>query len=515
MKAFLMYRDRDFALSDPDPNNAPELTQDLDLATLFAAMAAGDEFLLGVAKKAVFNALQEPEAIVYRQQILADCLQHSNIARELYTIAVDGVECDRKVWASILGRTPEGVLYRSVELLQLFLGVLRRLKNAASAHIGEFRSDGLTRFFQMIAGELDDDFLMVVADHLERLNFRDGLLISAQLGEGNKGDQYVLLKTPQARQTWAERIHTWMEEITHRSASKYTYEIADRDEAGFRALSDLKGQGLSSIAVALAQSTEHILSFFTMLRTELAFYVGCLNLSERLAGKGEPICFPKPLPLSERVFSAHGLYNVSLTLNMGTRAIGNDVVAHRKRLVMITGANRGGKSTFLRSIGLAQMMMQCGMFVAANSFHANICDGVFTHFKREEDAMMKSGKLDEELSRMSKLIDRLRSNGLILLNESFASTNEREGSDIAMQMLRALLECGIKVFYVTHLFDLAHRLYLSRREDSLFLRAERLENGQRTYRLVEDEPLRTSYAEDLYNRIFQTTQGASELNPVK
>jgi len=129
--------------------------------------------------------------------------------------------------------------------------------------------------------------------------------------------------------------------------------------------------------------------------------------------------------------------------------------------------------------------------------------------------MMKSGKLDEELSRMSKLIDRLRSNGLILLNESFASTNEREGSDIAMQMLRALLECGIKVFYVTHLFDLAHRLYLSRREDSLFLRAERLENGQRTYRLVEDEPLRTSYAEDLYNRIFQTTQGTSELNPVK
>ncbi len=70
-------------------------------------------------------------------------------------------------------------------------------------------------------------------------------------------------------------------------------------------------------------------------------------------------------------------------------------------LVMITGANQGGKSTFLRSIGLAQLMMQCGMFVPAESLSSNVCDGIFINFKREEDATMKCGKLDEELSRMS------------------------------------------------------------------------------------------------------------------
>ena len=65
---------------------------------------------------------------------------------------------------------------------------------------------------------------------------------------------------------------------------------------------------------------------------------------------------------------------------------------------MITGANQGGKSTFLRSVGLAQLMMQCGMFVAAESLRASVGQRLFTHYKREEDAAMESGKLDEELA---------------------------------------------------------------------------------------------------------------------
>jgi DNA mismatch repair ATPase MutS len=184
------------------------------------------------------------------------------------------------------------------------------------------------------------------------------------------------------------------------------------------------------------------------------------------------------------------------------RAVGNDVGADGKLLVMITGANRGGKSTFLRGVGQAQLMMQCGMFVAAESFRANVCAGIFSHFKREEDASMRSGKLDEELGRMSAIVDQLKPNSIVLLNESFASTNQREAAEIARQIVRALLESGIKVVYVTHLFDLAHQFYLAQMNTALFLRAERLDDGRRTFRLVEGEPLPTSYGEDLYRRIF-------------
>lgn len=206
--------------------------------------------------------------------------------------------------------------------------------------------------------------------------------------------------------------------------------------------------------------------------------------------------------MGSAAFSSCGLYDVCLSLNLEGRAVGNDVAGDGKLLVMITGANRGGKSTFLRSAGLAQLMMQCGMFVPAESHRAEVRGGIFTHFKREEDAAMKSGKLDEELNRMSSIIDKIRPGGIALLNESFASTNEREGSEIARQIVRALLEAGVRVFYVTHMFDLAQGVYRSGLETALFLRAERLVDGRRTFRVVEGEPLPTSYGEDLYVRIF-------------
>jgi DNA mismatch repair ATPase MutS len=145
------------------------------------------------------------------------------------------------------------------------------------------------------------------------------------------------------------------------------------------------------------------------------------------------------------------------------------------------------------------------MFVPADSFRANVCPGVFTHFKREEDPSMRSGKLDEELARMSEIADRISSGSLMLFNESFAATNEREGSEIARQVIRALVERGVKVFYVTHLHDLAQSLFAKRMSNALFLRAEREADGRRTFRLVEGEPLPTSHGEDLYKRIFEGT----------
>jgi DNA mismatch repair ATPase MutS len=142
------------------------------------------------------------------------------------------------------------------------------------------------------------------------------------------------------------------------------------------------------------------------------------------------------------------------------------------------------------------------MFVPATSFHSSVCDGVFTHFKRDEDTSMVSGKLDEELRRMSDVVDRLTPTSMVLCNESFAATNEREGSEIARQVVRAMLESGVRLVFVTHLYDLAQGWYRQDGDQALFLRAERQEDGTRTYVLAEGEPLPTSFGPDLYEQVF-------------
>jgi DNA mismatch repair ATPase MutS len=115
---------------------------------------------------------------------------------------------------------------------------------------------------------------------------------------------------------------------------------------------------------------------------------------------------------------------------------------------------------------------------------------------------MKSGKFDEELSRMSDIVDNIEPGALVLFNESFAATNEREGSEIARQIVCALLEKRIEVFFVTHLYEFAHGFFQKQMGNAIFLRAERQADGGRTFKLVEGEPLQTSYGPDLYSTIF-------------
>ena len=81
-------------------------------------------------------------------------------------------------------------------------------------------------------------------------------------------------------------------------------------------------------------------------------------------------------------------------------------------------------------------MMQCGLFVTARSYRANVTRGIFTHFIREEDAGMTSGRLDDELRRMSAIAGQIEPHCLMLFNESFAGTNECEGSEIGWRRTR-------------------------------------------------------------------------------
>jgi hypothetical protein len=508
VKALLMYKDRDFDPSIQLPLNSEELIKDLELNTLLNAMSAGDEFLLKVARSALLSSLDDLEQIKYRQDILKDCLKNSLVIRDIYSIAGEAIEKQNKHFWRFQSRYPGTILHESVRTMQVFLVALKRLRELADKHVADFESEGFGIFFKMLQTELTDEYFLKVQNHLNRLEFPGGVLVSAELGKGDKGTNYILHKLQ--GQNWD--LTRWLISLLQMVLPKgislgappppQVYFLNPRDIAGAEALEILRNRGINLVANALVQSTDYLLNFFNMLRTELAFYIGCLNLSERLVKIGEPLSFPTPMLSHERHFSCVDLYDISLALNLSRKVVGNEVNADNRGVLIITGANQGGKSTFLRSVGLTQLMMQCGMFVPAKAFRANLCEGIFTHYKREEDRGMERGKLDEELSRMSTIVDNIRPNALILFNESFAATNEREGAEIAMQITSALLERDIKVFFVTHQFEFAHAFYKKRSNDAFFLRAERKADGSRTFKLLEGEPLQTSFGEDLYHKIF-------------
>ena len=514
MRVLLMYPDRDFdpeqlllqslirrfRREEPQSPISPHdqsLIQDLELDTLMGTMAGDDEFLFTVAREALLSGLRNSVGtILYRQQVLRDCIKNPDVVSEIYSLSVRTVEEARRHWWGLSSQYPSSLLHSSIELLEFLLKRLKELRECAEEHAHQFTSDGFSTLFALLVRELNDEYLARAHEHIADSKFRKGVMLSAELGEWNESTKLVLRKPSYGNENWLGRLFG-------KRPPGYTFYLADRDEAGGRILSDMRSRGITRVAIALGQSADHVLSFFKMLQTELAFYIGCLNLHNRLTGKTEPLCFPVPASTGSRRHRFSGLYDLCLSLQMKDRVVGNSLNADGKNLVIITGANQGGKSTFLRSIGLAQLMMQCGMFVGAEAFEAEICPALFTHYKREEDPTMKSGKFDEELARMSEIADKVTPNSMLLFNESFAATNDREGSEIARQIVSALVEKRIKVFYVTHLYEFARGFCEMKRDDALFLRAERKPDGTRTFKVIEGKPLETSYGEDLYAQIVE------------
>ncbi|MDR5684082.1 MAG: DNA mismatch repair protein MutS [Armatimonadota bacterium] len=495
--------------ADFDPNaalppTAADLVRDLGLRRILEAMAADDPLVFEVGRRVLLEGTGgDLRTVLYRQAVLEDCLGNPDAVRELYEISVQAAEQVKGHYLGVLSRYPDWVLRESVAALEALLGSLRRLRAAADRHATRFRSEGWGHFFAAVRRDLDDSYLDDVRGHLQALKLPEGILWSAHSGPSGKPTDFLLHPPPKGPnnwlQGWLERWRAWF----HRRGEDYTFELSPRDEAGARALEGLRARALAPAATAVGQAADHVRDFFSSLRVELAFYVGCLNLHDRLRGRGYPTCLPTVHPAGEPRLRAVALYDPALVLSAQGAVVPSDLDADGKRLVFVTGPNSGGKTTFLRSVGTAWLMAHAGMFVPAHSCSVSLCEGLFTHFKREEDARMETGKFAEELQRMRSLVDLATPRSVFLCNESFSSTNEREGSEIASQVLAALLEAGVRVFFVTHFFELAHRFRDRQDGDVLYLRAERDALGRRTYRVVQAEPLPTSHAQDVYEGVFE------------
>ncbi len=507
MKAHLLFPDRDPPTERPVGPLAEDLRRDLDLGPVLDVLAAGDGEIRSTTDRLLLTLLTDPEVIRYRQAALRDCLEEPGTVRDLYRIVGDALEAERREWGWS-DRSASSVLYRSLRVMPGLLASLRAIRSIADSRGPRFRSRAFEGLFQRLRNELDDRFFAAAAEHLEHLQDDDRRLFSARLGPEGKGVDWTL-RTPRAR-----RVPLWRRWIVLRR-DPHTVTIDERDESGHRILGEIVDRGMGSAAVALGRSTDHLLQFLRSLRGELGFYIGSLNLHDRLRASGNPVCFPEIADSGGPSCVAEGLYDVGLALRLARPLILNDLRAAGKRFVAVTGANQGGKSTLLRAVGLAQLFGQAGSLVGARAFSTAIASGVFAHFRREEDATMKLGKLEEELTRFAAIARAVRPGALVLCNESLNSTNEREGSEIATEIVGALVDSGVVVVYVTFLFEFADRWRQTRADDSVFLRVERLADGRRTFRLVPGPPLPTSFADDLGRRILGPRSGATPVASVE
>lgn len=235
---------------------------------------------------------------------------------------------------------------------------------------------------------------------------------------------------------------------------------------------------------------------------ELVYYIRWAEYVEKLQKEGHLMCKPQVQNAGERMMDAKELYNLKLTKNPPSEIVMNDLIFDREhRIYILTGANRGGKTTITQAVGIAFLLAQGGIYVPASSFVFSPAANIFTHFPADENKTMDLGRLGEESKRFRDIFLQADATSLLLLNESFSTTSFEEGFFIAYDAVRALRDLGARTIYNTHMHKLARKLDELNAEgdgDSLAssLVAESQE-GKRSYRVRVGMPEGLSYARDI------------------
>ncbi len=533
MKVHFLYADKEWE-NVSRYADAKNIIQDLGLKTIFSVAAKEviykdgrvdyidkeDAFLAHTMEMVMMVPLNCEEQILYRHEMLKDALVNKELIYEMYAVVEEMLKTWETLGRRISGRSTKdstAKLVTDIHVLTLFVNTLSRLKGLLKEALPRLKARGFLDLYESMCREFSEEKEAALSKILEDISFyirdtegeektevKPRIILGCNLAEGLKCGDFVVEEVHTESRAFGARSS--MAELVQGYIKSQKPEVIPlrKDMNLLRQGLHLEYEVVRYVVSACAPFVQEYNDFFDQLHFQLGFYKAAIILQQHIKRFYLPQCYPAVVGRNTLRFE--NLKEFVMAIEQRVTPVGNTCDIAEKMLLVITGANQGGKSTFLRSIGIAQIMMQCGLPVIAEKYESGIFPSFFTHFTRREDSAMNSGRLDEELKRMSQIVDNLGEHSMVLLNESFATTTEKEGSMIAYDIIRALTEADVKVLTVTHLLSFAQQIYeeAGEMEDVgvEFFSAEREENGRRTFRMIQHAPELTSFGMDLYSSII-------------
>lgn len=436
-------------------SEAPACFHDLNLDQVVRAVCEGrDDYDL----VPFFHVpLDDLEVIAYRQEVMRD-LEREDTARAIQSFA-DSMRAMRRTLPE------EGKHYYSYEKERLFLAGVSGYCDALERLAGELgqlelASRGMRALRDYLSRQAASSGFSAMAAEARRLRSALG---TVRYGLHLK-DDVVTVRRYEGEEDYSTIVEETFAKFRRGAAEDYRSKL--RDEVR---MNHVEEQIVRRVARLYPDSFRDLVAFCTeyanfgdqvVLRfeREAQFYLAWLAYLSRLRAAGLSFCYPELSRESKSVESAR-TFDLALAakrVEEGAAVVTNDFFLRgAERIIVVTGPNQGGKTTFARTFGQLHVLARLGCPVPGTRARLLLCDGVYCHFERKEEVATLRGKLKDDLIRIRCILDKATPRSVVVMNEIFSSTALKDALFLSRKVMARLSDLDLLAVCVTFLDELA------------------------------------------------------------